>query len=126
MESRLRETTHILMRALEGFYPFVKNAEEQIGLLEGDVANLTVKKKGLENEISEQIKKADMLIALDKKKTKDALANAELLLEETQRIYFELYKAKVTKICPPAGYVEERVMPKVEDLKKKIKEAIVA
>ena len=126
MESRLRGQTHQLMKALEGFYPFVKNAEEQISILEGDVENLTQRKKSLDSDIAEKIKKADMILALDHKKTKEKLDAADALLESAQAIYFELYKAQITKICPPKSYVEEKILPKIEDTKKKIKEASIA
>ena len=120
MQSRLREQTQYLMKALEGFYPFVKNAEEQISLLEGDVAQLMEKRKNLSAEISEAIEKSDMLLAMDKKKTKEKLETAELLLEQAQALYLELYRAQVTKIVPPVAYADS-VMAKAKDTHEKIK-----
>ena len=123
METRLRDTTHQLMKALDAFYPFVKNAEERISMLEGDLANLSEKKKGLENELSQKIKQADELLAADKKRVQDKLDNATLLCDQAQELYFELYRAKVTKILPPASFVEEKVVPKIKDMASKVKEA---
>ena len=123
MQTRLRDTTQQLMKALEAFYPFVKNAEEQIGMLEGDVANLTERKKTLDAELSKKIKDADMLIALDKKTSKEKLENANLLLENAQALYLELYKAQITKICPPQAYVEEKVLPQINTAREKIRKA---
>lgn len=120
MQSRLRDQTHQLMKALEAFYPFVKNAEEQISILEGDVANLSVRKKSLDSEISEKIKKSDMLLALDQKKTKEKLEQADLLLESAQSIYFELYKAQATKIVPPVSYADS-LISKAKDVAGKVK-----
>ena len=123
MQTRLRDTTQQLMKALEAFYPFVKNAEEQIGMLEGDVANLTERKKTLDAELSKKIKDADMLIALDKKTIKEKLENANLLLENAQALYLELYKAQITKIIPPVTYADG-LMSKAKDMKTKVKEAL--
>ena len=123
MQTRLRDTTQQLMKALEAFYPFVKNAEEQIGMLEGDVANLTERKKTLDAELSKKIKDADMLIALDKKTIKEKLENANLLLENAQALYLELYKAQIIKIIPPVIYADG-LMSKAKDMKTKVKEAL--
>ena len=123
MQTRLRDTTQQLMKALEAFYPFVKNAEEQIGMLEGDVANLTERKKTLDAELSKKIKDADMLIALDKKTSKEKLENANLLLENAQALYLELYKAQIIKIIPPVIYADG-LMSKAKDMKTKVKEAL--
>ena len=115
------------MKALEGFYPFVKNAEEQISILEGDVANLTQRKTSLDGELAEKIKMADQLIALQNKKSKEKLEAAEMLLENAQTLYFELYKANVTKIVPPVAYADT-LMKKAGEVSvkvKKEKEALV-
>lgn len=123
METRLRDTTHQLMKALEAFYPFVKNAEERISMLEGDLANLSEKKKNLEIELNGKIKEADGLIAADKKRVQDKLDTATLLCDQAQELYFELYRAKVTKILPPSSFVEEKIVPKIKDVASKVKEA---
>ena len=123
MQTRLRDTTQQLMKALEAFYPFVKNAEEQIGMLESDVSNLTERKKTLDAELSKKIKDADMLIALDKKTSKEKLENANLLLENAQALYLELYKAQITKIIPPITYADG-LMSKAKDMKAKVKEVL--
>ena len=123
MQTRLRDTTQQLMKALEAFYPFVKNAEEQIGMLESDVSNLTERKKTLDAELSKKIKDADMLIALDKKTSKEKLENANLLLENAQALYLELYKAQITKIIPPITYADG-LMSKAKDMKTKVKEVL--
>lgn len=120
MQTRLRETTHQLMRALEAFYPFVKQAEEQISMLEGDLDNLTARKKNLDNELAEKIKQCDMLIALDKKKIAEKLAEADMFAKHAQELYFELYKAKTTRIVPPPEY-GDKLAAKVDDLSKKVK-----
>ena len=125
MQTRLRDTTHQLMKALDAFYPFVKNAEEQISILEGDVSNLTERKKNLDAEILEKIKRSDLLLVLDQKKTKEKLEAAEALFQNAQEIYYELYKAKITKILPPAEY-GEKLNAKAEEMGKKVKEKLHA
>lgn len=122
MQSRLRETTYQLMKALEAFYPFVKNAEEQISMLESDLLNKSDRSKKLDSEIAEKIKTSDALLAADKKKTKDKLDQAELLLQNAQEIYFELYKAKVTRIIPPAEY-GDKLSAKAAEVSSKVKKA---
>lgn len=123
MDTPLRITTHRLMKALEDFYPFVKNAEQRVSMLESDVANLTERKRNLEKEISDQIKQADSLIMVDKKRTKEKLDQAEKMLEEAQAIFYELYKAKTTKIVPPPEY-GDMLDEKAKVLKGKVKEAV--
>ena len=125
MQTRLRDTTHQLMKALDAFSPFAKNAEEQISMLEGDVMNLTERKKNLDAEILEKIKRSDQLLLLDQKKTKEKLEAAEALFQSAQENYYELYKAKITKILPPVEY-GEKLNAKAEELGKKVKEKLHA
>ena len=119
MQTRLRETSRILMKALENWQPFLKGIEETISMLEGDVENLTLKKKNLETQINEQIKASDAVIRMDKDKVAKHLVEAEFYLKNATEIYLELYKMKATKLVAPESYAE-KLIGKSDDLKDKI------
>ena len=122
MESKLRETSKVLMKALEGWYPYIKGIEESIYFLEGDIENLMARKSVLSKEIADMIKAGNDVLEMDKKKSAKLLGDAEVLLKQAHEIYLELYKAKVSKIVPPASYGDS-LMAKAktvqEDIKKK-------
>ena len=122
MESKLRETSKVLMKALEGWYPYIKGIEESIYFLEGDIENLTARKTVLSKEIADMIKAGNDILEMDKKKSVKMLGDAEVLLKQAHEIYLELYKAKVSKIVPPPAYGDS-LMSKAktiqEDIKKK-------
>lgn len=94
------------MKALDGWYPYLKGVEESIYILESDVANATKRKLELEKEIADKIKAGNDVLEMDKKKSAKILGDAELLLQQAHEIYIELYKAKVSKIIPPPSYAD--------------------
>ena len=97
------------MKALEGWYPYLKGIEESINFLEGDVENLSKRKKVVEQEIADMVKAGNDVLEMDKKKAQKILGDAELLLSQAREIYTEVYKAKISKVVPPQSYLDEKL-----------------